>query len=78
MVGLALTPAPPTTNANGTAPTSPLPTTAQLLQMLSQENFAGVSCQIALRVSDNVLVTSTRAEPVILSVQPDGSLQIAG
>lgn len=74
LVSLALTPSTTSTPATG----SPLPTTAQLLQTISKENFAGVSCQIALRISDKVLVTSTRAEPVILSVQSDGSLQIAG
>ena len=72
MVNLALTPT-PTTGA-----TASIPTTAELVKKLSQENFAGVSCQIAVQLSNNVLITSTGASPVILGVQPDGSLQIVG
>lgn len=52
------------------------PTKAQLVQRISMEKFAGVSCPIALRLSNNVLVTSTKVQPVILGIQPDGSIQI--
>jgi hypothetical protein len=74
MVNLALTPTP---TAGSAAPTS-IPTTAELVKKLSQENFAGVSCQIAVQLRNKVLITSTSAEAVILGVQPDGSLQIVG
>lgn len=67
MVGLAL---------NTTTPGSQLPTTAQLVQKLSQTNFAGVSCQVAVHLSDHVLITSNSVQPVILGLQPDGNLQI--
>lgn len=53
------------------------PNTAQLVQHMSTEKFDGVSCPIDLRVN-NVLVTSTKALPVILSMQGDGSIQIVG
>lgn len=58
-------------------PTSNIPNTAQLVQHISTEKFDGVSCPIDLRVN-NVLVTSTKALPVILSMQQDGSIQIVG
>jgi hypothetical protein len=57
---------------------SPLPSTAQLVQELSQETFAGVSCQITVHLWNSVLITSKAATPVILGVQGDGSLQIVG
>ncbi len=74
MVSLALAPATTSTATTG----SQLPTTAQLVKKLSQENFAGVSCQIKTVLLDNVLILSTGVSPVILGVQPDGSLQIVG
>jgi hypothetical protein len=55
-----------------------LPTTAQMVQRFSQENFVGVSCQISVHLWNNVLITSTNASPVILGVRDDGSLQIVG
>ena len=55
---------------------SKLPTEAQLVQHISQEKFAGVGCPIALRLRNDVLVTSTTVHPVILGLQEDGSIQI--
>ncbi len=52
------------------------PSTAQLVKNISAEKFDGVSCPIALRLNYNVIVTSTKALPVILGMQPDGSIQI--
>ncbi|MDQ2905289.1 MAG: hypothetical protein M3Y81_17315 [Chloroflexota bacterium] len=52
------------------------PTPAQLVQSIVQENFAGVSGPIALRLWDDVLVTSKETSPVILTLQGDGSIQI--
>ncbi|HLI87050.1 MAG TPA: hypothetical protein VKV37_00090 [Ktedonobacteraceae bacterium] len=57
---------------------SAFPTASQMVQRISAEQFAGVSCPIALRLHDNVLVTSTKVLPVILAVQQDGSIQIVG
>ncbi len=57
---------------------SQFPTTAQLVQRISQEKLAGVSCPISLHLWDNVLVTSTRVLPVILGIQQDGSISIVG
>lgn len=55
-----------------------LPTPVQLVQKLSKENFAGVSCQVNLVLIDKVLIISHGVSPVILGVQGDGSLQIVG
>lgn len=63
---------------NTSAPGGQLPSTSQLVQLLSKENFAGVSCQIHVHLWDNVLITSNGVRPVILGVQGDGSLQIVG
>jgi len=66
---------------NGIGPlsdASKLPTTAQLVQSISAEKFAGISCPISLHLWNNVLVTSTRVLPVILGIQQDGSIQIVG
>ena len=76
MLSQALTPTPSTGSTTTTG--SSFPTPADLVKKLSQENFAGVSCQIAVHLRNGVLITSTSAEPVILGVQPDGSLQIVG
>lgn len=57
---------------------SQIPTPAQLVKTISQEKFAGVSCPIALRFWNNVLITSTKALPVILGLQEDGSIRIVG
>lgn len=57
---------------------SQLPSTSQLVQLLSKVNFAGVSCQVHVRLWDNVLITSKGVQPIILGVQGDGSLQIVG
>ncbi len=73
MVGQALTP----TSAGSTS-SAAIPSTADLVKAFSKENFAGVSCQVAVQLWDQVLITSTSANPVILGVQPDGSLQIVG
>lgn len=59
-------------------PTGQFPTSKQLALNISKEGFAAVSCPIALRLSDNVLLTSTQAQPVILGMQQDGSVQIVG
>jgi len=53
-----------------------LPTTAQLVQRMSKEHFAGVSSPIALQLGQDVLVTSTVVAPVVLGLQEDGSIQI--
>jgi hypothetical protein len=55
---------------------SQLPSPTQMVQKLSRENFAGVSCQVLVHLWDTVLITSTEVSPVILGVQQDGSLQI--
>lgn len=55
-----------------------LPSPAQLVQKLSKENFAGVSCQVNVVLTDRVLIISRGVAPVILGVQGDGSLQIVG
>ncbi len=55
-----------------------LPTTADLVQHISAEHFAGVSCPISLHLWDNVLVTSKQVFPVIMAIQQDGSMQIVG
>src|SRR6266446_8970511 len=60
------------------APGSQFPTTSLLVQHMSNEKFAGVSCYISLRYWDNVLVTSTNVEPIVLGLQADGSIQIVG
>ncbi len=57
---------------------SQFPTSKQLLLNISKGKFEGVSGPIALRLWDNVLLTSTRALPVILGMQQDGSVQIVG
>jgi ABC-type branched-subunit amino acid transport system substrate-binding protein len=66
---------------NGIGPVktaSQFPTAKQLVLNISKERFQGVSCPIALRLWDNVLLTSTQALPVILGMQQDGSVQIVG
>jgi hypothetical protein len=55
-----------------------LPSTADLVQHISKEHFAGVSCPISLQLWGNVLVTSKQVFPVIMAVQQDGSMQIVG
>ena len=55
---------------------SQFPTTAQLVQRMSKENFPGVSCPIALHLWNDVLVTSTVVAPVVPGLQEDGSIQI--
>jgi len=55
---------------------SQFPTTAQLVQRISKEHFAGVSSPIALQTGNDVLVTSTVVAPVVLGLQQDGSIQI--
>lgn len=57
---------------------SKYPSAPQLVQRISTEKFIGVSCPISLRLHDNVLMTSTQVQPVILGIQPDGSIQIVG
>ncbi len=53
-----------------------IPMGGSLVQKISQQDFAGVSGPIALRLDNDVLVTSTKTKPVILALQPDGNLQI--
>ena len=66
-------------NAIGSITTaSQFPTTKQLVLNISKARFEGVSCPISLRIWDNVLLTSTKALPVILGMQQDGSVQIVG
>ncbi len=57
---------------------SQFPTTAQLIQHISAEKFTGVSAPITLHLQDNVVVTNTMAQPMILGIQQDGSIQIVG
>ncbi len=57
---------------------SELPTTTQLVKHILAERFDGVSCPIALHTNDGVVITSTRALPVILGLQSDGNIQIVG
>ncbi len=59
-------------------PSGQLPSTPQLVQELSKENFVGVSCQVNVHLMDKVLIISNGVHPVILGVQGDGSLQIVG
>ena len=54
------------------------PTTADIVQRISKEDFAGVSCPIALHIQNQVVVVSTKVLPVVLSIQEDGSFQIVG
>jgi len=54
------------------------PTTADIVQRISQEDFAGVSCPIALHIQNLVVVVSTKVQPVVMSIQGDGSFQIVG
>lgn len=54
---------------------SQLPDKAQLVQRLSTQKFAGVSGPIELRLQ-NTIVTSTITQPVMLSMQQDGSITI--
>jgi hypothetical protein len=66
-------------NAIGSITTaSQFPTTKQLVLNISKERFEGVSCPISLHLWDNVLLTSTKALPVILGMQQDGNVQIVG
>lgn len=58
--------------------TAQFPTAANLVKLLSQQSFEGVSCPIVLHSWGNVLITSTHVSPVILGVQTDGSVQIVG
>ncbi|MDQ2716262.1 MAG: ABC transporter substrate-binding protein [Chloroflexota bacterium] len=65
--------------AQGVGPitqSSQFPTSTQLVQHIAYENFAGVSGPIALHLWDDVLVTSEVTNPVILTLQGDGSIQI--
>ncbi len=78
MVGLALTPTTSPSSTSSASQTSSLPTTAQLVQLLSKENFAGVSGQVNVVLRDKVLITSLGTSPAILGIQSDGSLQIVG
>jgi hypothetical protein len=55
---------------------SKLPTTAQLVQEMSKETFAGVSGPIKLSMGTNGVMTNQQAAPVMLSIQSDGSIQI--
>lgn len=57
---------------------SKLPSAAQLVQEMSREAFAGVSGPIKLSMGTNRVVTNRQAEPVMLSIQGDGSIQIVG
>jgi len=61
-----------TTDANA------LPSTATLVNNISNEQFDGVSCPITLHLWDDVLVTSKQVSPIILGIQQDGSIQIVG
>ena len=54
------------------------PTEAALVQNISQEDFTGVSCPIALHIQNLVVVVSTKVLPVVMSIQGDGSFQIVG
>jgi hypothetical protein len=56
----------------------PLPKTADLVQKLGKETFAGVSCEVTVSLVDKILIISKGVSPLILSVQGDGSLQIVG
>lgn len=69
LVGLALTNA----TQNNT-----LPTSDQLLQKMSQANFAGISGQVSVHFTGKALITSKGTSPVVLGLQDDGSLQIVG
>jgi len=57
---------------------SKIPTPAMLVKNISAEQFAGVSGPIALQNWNNILLTSTKSTPVILSIQQDSSIQIVG
>ena len=57
---------------------SKLPSSAQFVQEMSQETFAGVSGPIKLSMGTNGVITNKQAEPVMLSIQEDGSIQIIG
>ncbi len=57
---------------------SKIPTPTALVKNISAEQFAGVSGPIAFQSWNNVLLTSTKSTPVMLSIQQDGSIQIVG
>ena len=58
--------------------TDAFPTTAQLVEKIGKEQFTGVSGPIALRSYNGVVMVSTKAVPVLLGLQGDGSIQILG
>lgn len=58
--------------------TDAIPTTAQLVEKISKEQFAGVSGPVALHIDNSVVMVSTKAVPVLLGIQGDGSIQILG
>ena len=57
---------------------SQFPAPQQLVQRISKEDFAGVSCPIALHIQNLVVVVSTKVLPVVVAIQPDGSFQVVG
>ena len=67
-----------TTALGPLAATDAFPTTAQLVQKIGKEQFTGVSGPIALRSYNGVVMVSTKAVPVLLGLQGDGSIQILG
>ncbi|GAC1393367.1 MAG: hypothetical protein NVSMB38_21080 [Ktedonobacteraceae bacterium] len=57
---------------------SKFPTSAEMVQRISQEDFAGVSCPIALHIQNLVVVVGTKVLPVVVGIQEDGSFQVVG
>ncbi|HEY4036831.1 MAG TPA: hypothetical protein VGL94_22975 [Ktedonobacteraceae bacterium] len=56
---------------------SKLPSRQQFVQRISSDQFIGVSSLVTLQAQNNV-ITSTTLHPVVLGIQQDGSVQIAG
>lgn len=57
---------------------SKFPTRQQMIQRMSQEDFAGVSCLIALHTQNLVVVVNSKVLPVVVGIQADGSFQVVG
>ncbi|MBO0778458.1 MAG: hypothetical protein J2P37_06470, partial [Ktedonobacteraceae bacterium] len=55
-----------------------LPDARQLIKRLKGTSLAGVSGEITLQLRNDVLITNTKATPVILALQQDGSIQVTG
>ncbi|HCI81082.1 MAG TPA: hypothetical protein DHW02_15495, partial [Ktedonobacter sp.] len=67
-----------TTALGSLTATDAFPTTAQLVEKIGKEQFAGVSGSVVLHTHSGVVMVSTKTTPVLLGLQGDGSIQILG